>query len=217
MHDEDCAVGLLVQNVKGEEWTCYGDKRALNVGDENKSRCIAAIQASADEIYSAWVNRTTPSEDSYQAWTHAPTLDSAAGSQILCPLFKPGQYRRADVRDRRKREFTKDWRYITTAAECARSGKWALPITLDSPQGILAGTSVASTALRPWACSVYFQRMDGYVQQSVNNQGWTSKGDGLFTAKLFSPLAAISWDDGKEVSRLGQEPPWLLLRRTCCK
>ncbi|KAH8745417.1 fungal fucose-specific lectin-domain-containing protein [Hyaloscypha sp. PMI_1271] len=209
MHDEDCAIGLSVTDQNSEAWTCYGDKRALDVEDEeNKTRCVKAVQVSANEIYSAWVNKKKLSMDDFEALTYAPTLDSAKGLQILCPLFKPNGYRRAEIKNRRKWEFKKDWWYATTAAECALSGWWVPPITLDGPQGILLGTSVASTALYSEACSVYFQDMDGCILQSDNNnnnnnnnnsQGWADTTERLFSAKLFTPLAAISWDDGNEV------------------
>ena len=52
MHDEDNAIGLAVTNPNGASWTAYGDKRALDVENkENLQHCIAAVQASADEIY----------------------------------------------------------------------------------------------------------------------------------------------------------------------
>ena len=74
MHDEDCAIGLSVRNPGGEWWTCYGDKRALDeVAADNLKRCVAAVQASADEIYTAYTSKTIPSSSNYKAWTIAPT------------------------------------------------------------------------------------------------------------------------------------------------
>ena len=66
MHDEDCAIGLSVRNPGGEWWTCYGDKRALDeVAADNLKRCVAAVQASANEIYAAYTSKTIPSPSNY--------------------------------------------------------------------------------------------------------------------------------------------------------
>jgi len=89
MHDEDNAIGLSVKNVAGETWTAYGDKRALDLeNDDNKKRCLKALQVSADKIYLAWKNMTKPSKPYYGAWAHALTLESARGQQTLAPLVK---------------------------------------------------------------------------------------------------------------------------------
>ncbi|GAW15295.1 hypothetical protein ANO14919_047040 [Xylariales sp. No.14919] len=199
MHDEDCAIGLSVQNPSGEQWTAYGDKKALDqVNEDNKERCIAAVQASADEIFVAWKTHTIPAAGDYKAWTHAPTLASAGGQQVLAPLFKPGQLRRSDVKNRRLWQFTKDWWYATTAALCKYSGWWKYPITIDGPTQVLTRTAMAATASSPWNCRVYYQNAAGVIQESFHLDGvWTHST--LFSAKPFTPLAAISWEGGREV------------------
>ena len=102
MHDEDCAIGLQVKNRACDSWACYGDKRALDeVAADNLKRCVAAVQASADEIYTAYVGKTIPSPSNYKAWTIAPTLESALGTQDLAPLFKYKDASQTDV-ERRK-------------------------------------------------------------------------------------------------------------------
>lgn len=131
MHDEDCAIGLDVQNIGGEKWTLYGDKRGLDtVNEESKRRCLAAIQASADEIYDAWKTQIKPDRQKYRAWAHAPTLESAYGSQTLAALFTPGDKRRVNIKDRRDHSYTTSWWFATTAAQCANSGRWKYPITI---------------------------------------------------------------------------------------
>ena len=77
MHDEDCRVGLSVVNRQGTRWRAYGDNRYLdNVTIENKIMVGVAIQASIDEVYTAFLSGVVPPEEeaSYQALTHVPTL-----------------------------------------------------------------------------------------------------------------------------------------------
>jgi hypothetical protein len=77
MHDEDCRVGLNVVNRQGTRWRAYGDNRYLdNVTIENKIMVGVAIQASIDEIYTAFLSGIVPAEEeaSYQALAHVPTL-----------------------------------------------------------------------------------------------------------------------------------------------
>lgn len=132
MHDEDCAIGLSVTNPAGESWQAFGDKRLLDrENNDNKERCLAAIQASADEVFQAYQTREVPSPDNYKAWTHACTLDSAHGDQELVPLFKEGENRRKDVTHRREREFTQDWWVWSTVMQIYNSGLWKYPITID--------------------------------------------------------------------------------------
>lgn len=142
MHDEDCAIGLSVRNPRGETWTAYGDKRALDsVNEANKNFCIEAVQASADEVYSAWQTKQKPARASYKAWDHAPTLASAAAtSQTLAPLFMPQNQRRLNITDRQTWRYTNDWWFATTAALCWNSGWWKYPITIDGPRVTLTGT-----------------------------------------------------------------------------
>ncbi|OJD33041.1 phosphatidylcholine-hydrolyzing phospholipase c [Diplodia corticola] len=135
MHDEDCAIGLSVTNPAGESWQAFGDKRLLaKENKDNKERCLVAIQASADEVFQAYKDGKAPSPDSYKAWTHACTLDSAHGSQELAPLFKKDEYRRKDVTHRREWEFTQDWWVWSTAMKIWKSGWWKYPITIDGPR-----------------------------------------------------------------------------------
>ncbi|CUA68293.1 hypothetical protein RSOLAG22IIIB_07821 [Rhizoctonia solani] len=148
MHDEDNAIGLSVKNSRGESWNCYGDKRMLDkAGAKNLENCIAAVQASADEIYTAYKTRTVLSPSSYNAWTIAPTLESARDpSQELAPLFK---YRdntkhvdcRRDITNRREHDFASDWDPEDMLRRCEESGWWKYPITIDGPPRIIPEVS----------------------------------------------------------------------------
>lgn len=209
MHDEDCAIGLSVKNTSGETWACYGDKRALDEVDaDNVKRCVAAVQASADEIYAAYTSKTIPSSSSYKAWTIAPTLESALGTQTLGPLFKYKDSTQKDV-ERRKvienrymRDLTMSWWFWSTAAECKTNGWWNYPITMDGPPKIVPWTSFAVTTPRIWSTRLYYQNPPGGLLESIHIDGqWTGGVDqpSLWDAAPFTPMAAINWDRGNQI------------------
>ncbi|PVF99977.1 hypothetical protein CPB86DRAFT_702212 [Serendipita vermifera] len=137
MHDEDNAIGLSVTDPQGKSWTMYGDKRFLDsVNEENRERCVCAVQASINEIY--WAYRhpkaKVPSPAKYEAWKYAPTLKSANGHQELAPLFKTvgkSIKRRKNLENRREWDFTDDFSYKATLAQLSASKLWKYPITLD--------------------------------------------------------------------------------------
>lgn len=204
MHDEDNAVGLAVQNPRGDKWVAYGDKRALDIVDkENKTRCVAAVQASADEIYEAYKTKNIPTPENYKAWAEAPTLASARGPQVMGPLFHFNGERRDDIRSRRSWKSTNNYWFWSTALDCKKSGWWDYPITLDGPPKVLPWSSVAVTNPKLWYSRLFYQNAACQVMESDHMQGsWTGgpEAAGLFRAAPFSPLAAISWKDGAEVS-----------------
>ena len=123
MHDEDNAIGLQVNDPAGESWKCYGGKRALDKANEpNLKHCVAAAQASADEIYVAYSTGKTSSPSAYAAWEMAPTLESARSpEQELAELFTSDVKRRQDITQRRVRKFTDEWEYVTTYVACKRA------------------------------------------------------------------------------------------------
>jgi hypothetical protein len=204
MHDEDSAIGLQVSNPAGESWQCYGDKRALDQESaENLKRCVAAVQASADEIYTAYSTGTAPSSSDYAAWKIAPTLDSARSTnQQLATLFTFDSGRRKGIKTRRVWEFTTNWWYWSTLAECKLSGYWNYPITLDGPQSIIRWSGISVVTPRESSLRVFYQTPNWGIIQSVYVDGvWTAIDQPLIQAAPFSPLASITWDDGSEVSR----------------
>ena len=204
MHDEDNAIGLSVKNPRGQSWTMYGDKRALDkVDDTNKELCVDAVQASADEIYNAYQTKRAPSPADYQAWTYAPTLESARGQQTLAPLFTFEGARREDIKKRRLWKFTTDYWFSTTAALCKISGLWNYPIVMDVAQNVIPCSSIATTSVSRSRTLVFYQAPGGGILQHEQRAGLWSGGPGsapIFEAALFTPLAAITFDDGKEVS-----------------
>jgi hypothetical protein len=133
MHDEDNALGLHVTNPNNESWQMYGDKRLLSDVDKtNMTYCLAAVQASADEVYEAWKTGTIPPVESFQAWKHAPTLESArSDTQLVAPLFNfdnPPK-RRADITQRCTSKYTLNYWYWSTLILIEKSGLWKYPIS----------------------------------------------------------------------------------------
>ena len=203
MHDEDCAVGLRVENPVGESWECYGDKRALNeVAAENLKRCVAAVQTSADEIYTAYLTKRAPPPSIYAAWGIAPTLESARSpGQALTTLFTSDWRRRRDIKAR------KTWTFgmyppFVTALECKSSGYWNPPITIDGAHSAIPWSGISAATSGNWLLRVFHQTPSGAIIQTVWHSRWTRthRDQPLVNAVLFTPLASITWNNGTEVS-----------------
>jgi hypothetical protein len=70
--------------------------------------------------------------------------------------------------------------------------------------GILSGTSVTATAVSAAALRVYFQDEQGGIREGTyptpgSPSGWGVSKTPIFTAKLFTPLSVISWDNGQQI------------------
>ncbi|KAI0389956.1 fucose-specific lectin [Xylariaceae sp. FL0594] len=63
----------------------------------------------------------------------------------------------------------------------------------------LNGSAVAATATGNRICKVYFQDAEGGIRERAWAHGWHVTPAPIFTAKLWTPLAAISWDGGNQV------------------
>ncbi|KAI0642737.1 fungal fucose-specific lectin-domain-containing protein [Trametes meyenii] len=210
MHDEDCAIGLAVENPLGEKCTyAYGDRRALDTeASGNLKRCVAAVQASADEVYHAYVSKNMPSPRSYKAWTIAPTLESARGQQELSPLFRYTDEtetvveRRAIIENRRLYQFTTDYWFLTTWERCKSDGRWTYPIRIDGLLRVMPGTNIAVTMPSLGSAHVYYHNSFGGVLESVHfDKRWNGGTDtpSLFNAAQFTPLAVVNWNtDGRD-------------------
>ena len=64
---------------------------------------------------------------------------------------------------------------------------------------VLNGSDVAATATGSLKCNVCYQDAQGVIREYTNNGSWMATNSSTFSAKLFSPLAVISFDSGKEV------------------
>ncbi|KAK0430772.1 fungal fucose-specific lectin-domain-containing protein [Armillaria borealis] len=203
MHDEDNAIGIDAKNPAGKSWTLYGDKRTLDsVNEDNKTRCVDSVQASANEIYKAYQIKQAPSLANYQAWTFAPTLESANAHQTLATLFTFKNERRKIIENRKLWNFKTDWWLWSTALECKTSGWWNYPITINGLQNIIPWSAVAVTTPRVWHIHVFYQQPGGGKLQSEHLDGLWGGGpskDPIFNAVLFTPLAALNFNGGKEV------------------
>ncbi|KAL1685909.1 fungal fucose-specific lectin-domain-containing protein [Schizophyllum commune] len=209
MHDEDCAIGLQVKNRAGDSWTCYGDKRALDeVAADNIHRTVAAVQASANEVYTAYKTGKVIPAEQYAAWEIAPTLDSALGAQSLAPLFRYTDATqktvevRTDVKDRHHPQYkTTGWTYWGIDSDVKKSGWWDYPILMSGPAKVVPHTGLATVAIADAGVSrVYYQNPAGDVLEG-NQQGglWASDHHKVCIAARFSPLACVHTDDGDEV------------------
>ncbi|KAK0200517.1 hypothetical protein DFS33DRAFT_1277941 [Desarmillaria ectypa] len=163
--------------------------------EDNKKRCVDSVQASADEIYKAYQTKQAPLPADYQAWTHAPTLESVNAHQTLVMLFTFKSERRKEIENRRLWTFKTDWWFATTAAECKASSWWNYPITINGLQNTFPG-ALEPSLLRE--CGTFTCSTRGPAAVYFTSGGLSS--DLIFNVMLFTPLAAINFDDGKEIS-----------------
>ncbi|KAF2721427.1 hypothetical protein K431DRAFT_70182 [Polychaeton citri CBS 116435] len=94
MHNEDNANGLQVTAPLMASGTMAANISFLALGDDfleevtnrqNKKQCIAAVQASADEVYHAFNPSSSTKPPS--PWQFAPTKDSFLSESNPCPMF----------------------------------------------------------------------------------------------------------------------------------
>jgi hypothetical protein len=68
---------------------------------------------------------------------------------------------------------------------------------------INARSAVAAVAISATSFRVYFQDTENGIREGIHDDGeWTVSSDAIFNAKRLTPLSAISWDSGKQVSWL---------------
>lgn len=193
-----------MSNPAGKSWDCFGDKRALDkVAAENLKYCVAAVQASADEIYTAYSTKKAPPSSEYEAWKIAPTLESARSTnQQLAPLFTFQRERRKSIKERRAWEFKTNWGFKSTVIECKASGRWKYPITIDRIHAIIPWSGTSAVSPKPRTLQVFYQMPDGSIVQTKHlHDEWAAVHDQpIIQAVPFSPIAAVTWDEGSEVS-----------------
>nr|UWK20224.1 fucose-specific lectin [Trichoderma stromaticum] len=65
---------------------------------------------------------------------------------------------------------------------------------------INARTAVAATATSASTSRVYFQDIGNGIREVIYDNGkWTTSNDVIFVAKRSTPLAVVSWDEGKQI------------------
>ncbi|KAJ4352481.1 uncharacterized protein N0V89_007829 [Didymosphaeria variabile] len=101
MHDEDNIRGLTVVNQRGDRWAAFGDTKLFEPENALNVRFMKeALQASADEVYQAYVTKHVPTDvNSFAAWRIAPSSVDEAHSHK--PLFRSDGWYRT--------EWTKPW------------------------------------------------------------------------------------------------------------
>ncbi|MHA3734798.1 phospholipase [Pseudomonas sp. Eth.TT006] len=114
MHDEDSKFGLKVRNARGDQWRAYGDKRYFEASDtDNRTQVNLAVQASADEIFAAYLSGNVPAPSTFAALQRLPdptAVLNLAGN--FSPLFRVegGKVlRRKDVNNLNDTATVDDW------------------------------------------------------------------------------------------------------------
>lgn len=114
MHDEDSKFGLKVRNAHGDQWRAYGDKRYFDASDaDNRTQVNLAVQASADEIFAAYLSGNVPAPSTFAALQRLPDLTAVLNlSSNFSPLFRVegGKVlRRKDVNNLNDTATIDDW------------------------------------------------------------------------------------------------------------
>ncbi|MFJ2714867.1 phospholipase [Pseudomonas sp. NPDC087346] len=90
MHDEDSKFGLKVRNARGDQWRAFGDKRYFDATDaDNRAQVNQAVQASADEVFAAYLSGTLPAPSTFAALQRTPDLSAVLTlANNFSPLFR---------------------------------------------------------------------------------------------------------------------------------
>jgi len=132
MHDQDSKIGLNVHNAVGAKWTAYGDGQFLmKDNSDNMTQAQKAVQASADEIWTAF--STPPSPILFNALNYAPIYEDSANNIGKSALFmaqnnndglKVSVRTGADLNDY---NHTTAWYRVTTLRWCIGCGLIKMP------------------------------------------------------------------------------------------
>lgn len=90
MHDEDSKFGLKVRNARGDQWRAFGDKRYFDATDaDNRAQVNQAVQASADEVFAAYLSGTLLAPSTFAALQRTPDLSAVLTlANNFSPLFR---------------------------------------------------------------------------------------------------------------------------------
>jgi hypothetical protein len=128
MHYEDNQYGLTISNQYGETWKAYGDAYYFDPRNKkNRDTLLKAMQASADEIFTAYNYGLTPTDDKVAALV--PDLKKANNDPShlnTAPLFywdekKQVLMRRVDISDPYDYEWTANWTGWQTLSELMKA------------------------------------------------------------------------------------------------
>ncbi|KAK0216588.1 hypothetical protein EDD85DRAFT_798383 [Armillaria nabsnona] len=90
--------------------------------------------------------------------------------------------------------FKTNWWFWSTALKCKTGGWWDYPIMINGLRNIIPWSTVAATTLGVWHLHVLPAAWQWYTSEPTK--------DPIFNAVLFTPLAAINFNGGKEISVL---------------
>lgn len=122
MHDEENEYGLHVHNQRGEHWMALGDRYYFAEGNKvNRLHLAEIMQASANQIYTAYQTGQIPPDDTTQLIPEPDNVNNMIGNDIA-PLFywdsKNQQlFRRENTADVYSAHWTTNWWSWSTLLE----------------------------------------------------------------------------------------------------
>lgn len=123
MHNEESRYGLHVHNKLGNQWVAYGDWSYFSHVNENARYIIHdALQASADEIYSAYLYGSVDTHDNALDYLPIPDETANQNRNDISPMFywdsdSNAVLRRTLLADPYDRHWTANWWGWSTLAE----------------------------------------------------------------------------------------------------
>lgn len=148
MHDED-SLGLHVRNAYGQHWLAVGDGNYYEgLGKEHQKHVIAAMQKSADEVYSAYQHGMMIADPAEHYMLPYADEDMTTCGNDTAALFSYDEktstvYRRRSLGDLKSCSWTKWWMGWSTLAKLA-----AIKGMPTHVQGQLANSEFAVDAVK---------------------------------------------------------------------
>ena len=122
MHIEENKYGLHVHNLRGDHWVAFGDGNYFDASNAQSNQLMQeTLQASADDIFTAYLTGAAPAADSAYALIPFPDEIKTAANQDISPLFywddeTQQMMRRTDVANVHDNHWTSNWWGWTTLA-----------------------------------------------------------------------------------------------------
>ncbi|VVC76510.1 hypothetical protein AQUSIP_18230 [Aquicella siphonis] len=148
MHGEENAYGLHVHNGRGDRWIAYGDKSYFSPQSAEHRRIIhETLQASADEVFSAYQTGSIPTDSRVDDLIPLPDETANAANLDISALFYWDPYtkslmRRETMSNFYDRHWTNNWWGWSTLLELQRERGLT-----DDMQAILAKSELRKQAL----------------------------------------------------------------------
>jgi hypothetical protein len=136
MHNEESPVGIHVHNTRGDRWIAYGDKSYFeHKNNEHKKILQETLQASANQIFTAYLWGKTPAQDPVYNLVPQPDENGNDSIQDVSPLFywdavNKQLMRRKNTANLYDRHWTSDWWGWSTLIELG--GEKGIPPTAQA-------------------------------------------------------------------------------------